>query len=76
MLIGEGASNALKENESQIELSVMYGKGFTQGSKELCAPERSAGASENIPAGFCDVDAGWALVGVGSFGSMYLSASG
>ena len=28
---------------------------FSQGAKELCVPEGSAEAAENMPVGFCDV---------------------
>ena len=40
------------------------------------APDGSARAAENMPVGFCDVDAGWALVVWGAFDSMHVSASG
>ena len=81
VLVGEGALNALnvlkKENESKIELGVMDGKGIAQGSKELCgAPGGLAGASENMPVGFCDVDVSRAFISDGSFGPMYLSVIG
>ena len=39
-------------------------------------PDGSAGAAENMPAGFCDVGAGWALVVCGAFDSMHVLASG
>ena len=39
-------------------------------------PDGSAGAAENMPAGFCDVGAGWALVVCGAFDSMRVLASG
>ena len=39
LFVGRGASNALLEGESQIELRVMYCKGFSdKGSEELCTP--------------------------------------
>ena len=37
----------------------------------LCAPERSAGAAENMTVGFCDVDASRAFVVGSLFGLMH-----
>ena len=55
VLIGESASDTLQWNESQIELGVVDDQSIAQGSKELCVPEGSAEAAENMPVGFCDV---------------------
>jgi hypothetical protein len=52
------------------------GKSVAQRVKKLCVPDGSAGAAENAPVGFCDVDAGWALAACGAFDSMHVSASG
>ena len=81
MLVGKGAPgpNALKEDESQIELSVMYCKGFTYHRARRSSvrqPEGSAGAAYNMRVVFCDVDdAGWAFVIGGLFGSVHVSSS-
>ena len=38
VLVGEGASNALEENESQLELSVIDGKSVALKNVEECVP--------------------------------------
>ena len=75
VLVGESASDALDWNKSKIELRVLVCNCVAQSSKKLCAPDGSAGASEKVPVGFCDVDTGWALVTWGAFDSVRVSAS-
>ena len=76
VLVGESASDALDWDKSKIELGILVFKSVAQCSKNLCAPDGSARAAENVPAGFCNVDAGWALVAWGAFDSMRVLASG
>ena len=59
-----------------MQLSVLAFKSVAQSPKKLCAPDGSAGAAENVPVGFSDVDAGWALVVGGAFDSVHVSSSG
>ena len=75
-LVGESASDALDQDESKIELGALVFKSVAQRAKKLCAPDGLAGAAESVPVGFCDVNAGWALVGWGTFDSMHVSVIG
>ena len=61
MLVGESSSDALDEDEGKIQLSVLTFESVAQSPKKLCVPDGSAGAAENVPVGFGDVDAGWVL---------------
>ena len=75
VLVGEGASDALKKNEGEIGLGVLDHDSIAQSEKEVATPDGAAGAAEDVPVGFDNVETGWAFVGFGSASPVHVSSS-
>jgi hypothetical protein len=76
VLIRQGASNALKQNESKVELCVISDKQFSQGAEQFGAPHGAARAAKNVPGGFSDVETWGTGVGGRLFDPVHVPASG